>query len=1135
MAVTQAEKIKSIAGAGQALALARLLKARAGGRRVLYIARDSLDAQHLIEELAFFAPECRAVYLPDWDILPYDSFSPSAGISSQRIAALIALQSSAVQSAQVIITPPPALLLPYAPPAFFLARAFHLNVGDAVSLPALTDQLQTGGYARVDRVLVPGEYALYGGQVDIFPLTAESPFRLVLADDSIEQIRVFDPQTQLSIRRQDAICLTPGNEYDFSDDGIARFTHAFYELFGAKEHAITRAVRRCQTPPGLEFYLPLFYEPCGRLLDCVPAGTWIMHPADLPARLEEFLAQAKRRYSTAASNEEEPALPVAKLFTTAEACLQQIKNYERVVWQKPDDASKAPILPFAPRQKKPLAALGGFVSHFAGRALVVTDHRSRQDAIAARLRDAGVAHTTAGEVFAEAMSSPTPLTLAVAPLRAGFIDGDASLAVFTEAEIFERVLAPRARRQASGQLHDIVHPHEIREGELIVHEQYGIGKVRGLQNRRVDGQDGEYLELEYADGQRLWLPIAQMHLLSRHYGDDTALSKMGGRAWVRAQARAAAAARDTAARILEINARRAAATKEPYNTDIARLDQFIGEFPYIETPDQARVTAEIKTDLFAPAPMDRLVTADVGFGKTEISMRAAAAVVFAGGQVAVIAPTTLLAEQHYRVFCERFADYAMQIACLTRATTGRDRQQIITGLAAGEINILIGTHAILQKSIRFANLRLAVVDEEHRFGVRHKEQFKIMRASVDLLALSATPIPRTFAMALDGVRELSIMATPPIDRLAIKSFIMPYLRSVVVDACVRELQRGGQVFFVHNEIHSIGGIAASLREWLPNARIQVVHGSMPPTTLETTMRRFVRREVDILLATTIIESGIDIQNANTILINRADRMGISRLHQLRGRVGRGALQAYAYFLTPEDIELRPAAEARLRTLTHHSNLGGGFHLSMRDLEMRGMGELLGERQSGVVETVGCELYQRMVASALRRLQGQGGATAGDSDISTQIALARPAYLPDSYIASPNERIVYYRRLTDCQQQDAVDAVGVELEDRFGVLPPPARQLLYAHQLRLLAQSCEVLHIKINKDHTATVQFAPEPRGAALLLDKIKAGECRATAASNIRLPLVAKPGSDEDDYTALLNFLQDIADYLAKKPITAAE
>ena len=1066
------------AGAGEALAVAEWSQRQR--RPVLFLARDAPAAMHLAEELAFFAPAITTNLLPDWECLPFDRASPPAATQCARIEALAALR----RGRGITVTAATTALLPYAPADFIAARALSLRTGATVDLATLIAGLAASGYARVDRVLAAGEFAVYGGQVDVFPPAAAQPFRLVLADDKIEQIRRFDPQTQMSVSRTETAEVLPPGECDLSAAGIEHFRRAFVRRFGAVKDAVAEQVCRGQAAAGMEFMLPLFFSQSARLLEYAPADTLIIMHCECRDALARFMQQARRRQKLIGVYEHRAVLPATEVFLSPLALLAGVEKFSALELSGTAAMPPPPVVAINHRRADSHAPLLDFLRHSGGRTIIATDSEGRRNALQTVLAAAGRSAQTA-DTFADCRRQP--LTLTVAPLRAGFVADD--LTVLTEAEIFQVRLPPlRHRRTAVA----AVETEELTVGGAVVHRDYGVGLYAGLAEKTVGGEAGEFLQIQYADNQRLWLPVAQLHLLSPYLGEPAALSKLGSVQWRRARARAEDNAGDTAARLLALNAQRSLGGGTAHCPDEAALASFAGGFYYEETPDQATAMAAVLADMRAQKPMDRLIVADVGFGKTEIAMRAACAAALAGVQTAVLAPTTLLAEQHARTFADRFAGFPVQVASLTRLLAAREKKQILGEIAAGTADIVIGTHALLQPSVRFHRLGLAVIDEEHRFGVRQKEHFKAMRADVDILSLSATPIPRTMAMAMEGIRDISIIATPPPARLAVHTTVAPFSRVRITDACERELLRGGQIYFVHNDIRGLPAMAEQLREWLPAARLIVAHGAMSAAEIENAMRRFVRHDADLLLCTTIVESGLDIANANTMIINRADRMGVSRLHQLRGRVGRAGAQAYALLLTPVMGAATAAGQKRLAAAADYAALGSGLFIAMRDLEVRGAGEMLGERQSGDLAAVGYAMYQKMINSAARRLAGQEN----PADVETVVELPLPALLPADYVPAVGERLRYYCRLSACTQAAAVDAMRLEWEDRFGTLPAAAKRLIMCHHLRLLAGAVQALKVRAGRDHTAMVEFAENPCCRRQLLQQINAGVCRPAAAGN---------------------------------------
>ncbi|MCH9758343.1 MAG: transcription-repair coupling factor [Proteobacteria bacterium] len=1063
--------VESIAAAGESLWLRDFYLQQP--QQLLFITRRSSDAYHLLEELEFFAPEIPVRYLPDWETLPYDAFSPSDDIIGKRVTALVGLLD---KHPGITITTITAMMLPCAPPSFIAQNAFLLEIGAHYRLGDLQQRLQQGGYQRVGRVLTAGEYAIYGGQIDIYPPGAKHPVRLVLEDDAIEQIRLFDTQSQRSIERVDSFSLLPMSECDFSPAGRSTFISGYYDQFSDDRAAICRHIKNKEVVAGIEYYLPLFYGERNSIFDYLSPQTTVVTHEGLEDPLKAFLHQARLRQKIVGTYEDRPTLPVSTLLMSAEDFFITLRQFPQAILKTAAAATAAPALPVDSRVENSHKKLLEFINTDDGQIIIAVDSPGRCDTLAVVLAEAKVKAVQC-DTFSECLQHPLAIT--VASLRGGFVLPRAKITVLTEAEIFQVSLPPRAQRQNAATGNDLL-LHEIRENDYVVHRQYGIGRSRGLKNMTVGSEVGEYLEIEYADTQRLFLPVSQLHLLERHHG-VAELSKMGGRGWKKIMTRARARAHDAAVRLLEINARRAVAQIPGHCPDETMLAKFISRFIHVETADQQRAIDETLVDLRADKPMDRLIAADVGFGKTEIALRAAALAVFSGAQVAFMAPTTLLAKQHYHVFLDRFAGFPVQIAVFTSSIGINERKQMMAQLAAGKIDIIIGTHALLGKGIHYKNLGLLVIDEEHRFGVSHKEKFKNLRAGVDILSLSATPIPRTMSMALGGVRDLSIIGTPPVNRLPIQTMEAPFSHTIVLEACEREILRGGQIFFVHNEISSIEEMKEQLSKWLPQARIIVAHGAMSGGELEGAMRRFVRREGEILLCTTIVESGLDIANANTIIINRADKMGLSQLHQLRGRVGRSSAQAYAYFLRPAEGDITNKAEQRLVAARDYSALGGGFFLAMRDLEIRGAGEILGERQSGEIEAVGYKMYHSMVNAAAKQLRG--GAEI-ETDITTTINLSAAALLPEQYVPSPPERMRYYRRLANCNEQPALNEIFLEWEDRFGKPPLEAQLLKESHRLRLLMEECKASELRVDKNDFVKISFQHDTPYAEILMQKI---------------------------------------------------
>ena len=1095
----RSRRVAGFCGAGEAYAVARFVR---GDRQpALFLARDALSAAHLAEEIPFFDPQLPVRLLPDWEILPYDAFAPPAEVVGARAAALSKMLDA---EPGVTVAAAASALGPFAPPEFIAARVFQIRLGGNINLSALAARLTLGGYARVHQVRAPGEFAVRGGQADIFPASEPKPLRVVLFDEEVEEIRTFNPETQLSEQRVNSFQALPAREFDLSPEGADLFRAAFARRFGDERGGgdILNKIRNGEAPPGAEHMLPLFFPDgaAARLFDYAPENQRILFHNDAQPQMESFLHQARLRQKIVSVYEGRPAVPAAELFLSMENFFLRMKQFRVATLQGEDGCAPPPEVSAVSGEN----GVAGFARSFSGRLILAADGEGRREMLESALRADGIRAVNIAD-FSEAREGA--VSLAVAPLRAGFSLPEENLAVLTESEIFQTRLPPRSRRAAAVSASDFARADDIRAGDLVAHETHGVGRCVGMKKMRMGGGEGEFLELEYAEGARLWLPVSQLGSLRRHHGggvgdEESPLSKLGGSSWRRARAKAAKRARDTAARLLEIAARRAAKQRRPRRPDDAALAKFAAAFPHPETPDQARAAKEALDDMRGTKPMDRLLAADVGFGKTEVAMRAACAAVLCGEQAAILAPTTLLASQHFRNFTDRFAGWPVQVGELTRHVSAAERRVFLKRLAAGAIDIAVGTHALLGRDVRWKNLGLAVIDEEHRFGVRQKERCKEMRADVDVLALSATPIPRSLSLSLEGVRDFSVMSTPPQSRLAVRTLVAPFSRAMVAEACEREMLRGGQVFYVHNEIRDMESAAERLSEWLPRARIVTAHGGMAAARLEDAMRKFLRREADILLCTTIVESGLDIANANTLVVDRADRMGISRLHQLRGRVGRSHVQAFAYFLTPPEGAMTAGAEERLAAIASHSELGGGFHLAMRDLEIRGAGEALGERQSGEMDAVGYGVFHSLLKKALRALGKGGKGAAADAsdweDVEAAVDLGAAALLPSDYVSGVNERLRCYVGLSECADDADLFRARAGLEDRFGRLPPETELLLESHRLRLLCGRTGAVRIRATKAG-ATILFGESPPCAAALLRKVTAGECRMAGRNGARL------------------------------------
>jgi len=1072
-----------LAGSADALALAQ---AAGSGRMLAVVTANPLDAQRLQEEIAWYAPQLRVHLLPDWETLPYDTLSPHHDLISERLATLYEISRGACDIALI----PATTALHRLPPAEYLAaHTFFLKQGARLDVEALRAQLTLAGYQHVTQVVSPGEYSVRGGLIDLFPMGSALPFRIELFDDEIETLRSFDVDTQRTVFPVPEIRLLPAREFPLDEAGRTRFRGRYRETFEGdpSRSPIYKDVSNGIAPAGIEYYLPLFFEHTALVFDYLPKDTMLCLHHDVPGAIREFWADTQSRYRLLGGDRSRPLLPPQELFLSDEQFFVAAAVFGRLAFSSGTAAADAPAAPLPDvaverRADDPLHKLKAFASDFHGRILLLAESPGRRETLLQYLAEYGLQPAPCAD-FAAFANATEKLMLAVAPLSAGFLLPQTVVALLTENELYAATARPRGRkadaRRASleGWLRDLT---ELKIGDPVVHESHGIGRYHGLVYLDLGEGETEFLHLEYAGGDKLYVPVSQLHLISRYSASEpelVELHKLGTDRWDRAKRKAAQQVRDTAAELLALYARRAARQGHAFSFNEHDLEAFADGFGFEETPDQATAIASVIDDMKSGKPMDRLVCGDVGFGKTEVALRAAFAAVMDGKQVAVLAPTTLLAEQHFNTFSDRFADWPVRTVELSRFRSAKEQTQALQDLAEGKADIAIGTHRLLQKDVKFARLGLVVIDEEHRFGVRQKEALKALRAEIDVLTLTATPIPRTLGLSLEGLRDFSVIATAPQKRLAIKTFVVRNEDGIVREAVLREFKRGGQVYFLHNEVDTIETVRERLAKLLPEARIVVGHGQLPERELERVMREFTQQRHNLLLCTTIIETGIDNPHANTIVINRADKFGLAQLHQLRGRVGRSHHQAYAYLLT--DRAARPSAQAqrRLEAIQAMEELGSGFFLAMHDLEIRGAGEVLGESQSGEIQEIGFNLYTTMLNAAVRALQdGREPDLSQPLGITSEINLHAPALLPSDYCSDVHERLTLYKRLANCQgehgEEDLI-RLQEELIDRFGELPGQARTLIETHRLRILAKPLGLAKIDAT-EAVIKLQFIPDP-------------------------------------------------------------
>jgi transcription-repair coupling factor (superfamily II helicase) len=1055
--------------------------ARTHDAPILVVARDNHGANQIEADLHTLLggdPSLPVVAFPDWETLPYDRFSPHPDIISQRLSALHRLPTL---KRGLVVVPVQTLLQQLAPRSYVIGGSFNLEVGQRLDLEAEKRRLESAGYRNVPQVMDPGDFAVRGGLLDVYPMGADEPLRVELLDEDIDSIRAFDPESQRSLDKVEAVHMLPGREVPMDDASIARVLATLRERFDVdtRRSSLYQDLKSGLAPAGIEYYLPLFFERTATLFDYLPAGSLPVVCVGAAEAAETFWTQTGERYEQRRHDVERPLLPPSALYLSPDLLRERLNDAPRIEVWAADHARIAeahalgdqplPPLPVAAREAPAGDALKSFLGHYPGRVLIAADSPGRREALLEVLQAAELKPPVVADLLSF-LASDERFAIAVAPLEDGFALDAPHIAVLTERQLFpERAGSTRRTRRAGREPEAIIRDlGELTEGAPIVHEDHGVGRYRGLIAMDVGGMPGEFLEIEYAKGDRLYVPVAQLHLISRYSGasaETAPLHSLGGEQWSKAKRKAAEKVRDVAAELLEIQARRQARAGLALQVDRAMYEPFAAGFPFEETPDQLAAIDATLRDLASSQPMDRVVCGDVGFGKTEVAVRAAFAAASAGKQVAVLVPTTLLAEQHYRNFRDRFADYPMKVEVLSRFKSTKEIKAELEKVAAGTIDVIVGTHRLLQPDVKFKDLGMVVVDEEQRFGVRQKEALKALRANVHLLTLTATPIPRTLNMAMAGLRDLSIIATPPPNRLAVQTFITQWDNALLREAFQRELARGGQLYFLHNDVESIGRMQRELSELVPEARIGIAHGQMPERELERVMLDFQKQRFNVLLSTTIIESGIDIPNANTIIINRADRFGLAQLHQLRGRVGRSHHRAYAYLVVPDRRSITPDAEKRLEAIASMDELGAGFTLATHDLEIRGAGELLGEDQSGQMAEVGFSLYTELLERAVRSIK-QGhlpDIDAGEEARGAEVELHVPALIPDDYLPDVHTRLTLYKRISSARDSDALRELQVEMIDRFGLLPDAAKNLFAIAELKLQASTLGIRKLDLGEN------------------------------------------------------------------------
>lgn len=1077
---SQKDKIHwgELLGSGLSIAIAQGVKQQ--DNLVLIVTPDTPSALRLETELEYLLPDNPVMIFPDWETLPYDHFSPHQDIISARLATLNTLKN---EQQSVLIMPVSTLMLRTAPASFIYGSTLNFKVGDRLDTHALRENLEQAGYMHVQQVMEHGEYAIRGSIVDLYPMGSKHPFRLDFFDDELDTIRLFDVETQRSDEKVEKIELLPAHEFPTNDTDIERFRINYREKFGAsaEQDSVYMQVSKGNWPGGIEYYMPLFFDGLATIFDYLPESTTVMQLGDLEHAADNFWHDVNVRYENRRVDPLRPLLPPDELYQPINELFSNLGNYGRIRLSQAKLGTKAgnknlavnelPNVRIDHKQHEPYNA---FISYVAeqkkkkGRVVISVESDGRRESLLSILKPSGLKFKEF-DTFEQFINSSSDVGLIVSPLEQSVVlSTKPSLSIITEQELLGIKVSQRRRRKHKYEASQdalIRNLAELKEGQPVVHLDHGVGRYQGLQTIDAAGVVTEFVTIIYAGEAKLYVPVSALHMLSRYSGGEEAsapLHKLGSDAWDKAKKRAAEKVRDVAAELLDIYAQRQAKPGNKFTLDGQAYRRFSDSFPFEETDDQRNAIEAVLGDMQSKQAMDRLVCGDVGFGKTEVAMRAAFVAVNDNKQVAILVPTTLLAQQHYDNFKDRFADFPIEVGVLSRFNSTKEQKETLEKMSNGKLDVVIGTHKLIQQDINFKDLGLLIVDEEHRFGVRQKEKIKALRADVDILTLTATPIPRTLNMAMSGMRDLSIIATPPAKRLAVKTFVRQRDEELIREAVLREIKRGGQVYFLHNNVETIERVAQEISEWVPEATVTSAHGQMREQELEQIMTDFYHQKYNVLVCTTIIETGIDVPTANTIIMDRADKLGLAQLHQLRGRVGRSHHQAYAYLLTGNPKALSKDAKKRLDAIASLEDLGAGFALATHDLEIRGAGELLGDDQSGQMQTIGFNLYMEMLEQAVNALKnGQEPTLENLLQKQTEVDLKLPALLPDDYIHDVNARLGMYKRVASCANLADIDELQVELIDRFGLLPDAAKNLFSLQQLKMQASNLGITKIEAN--------------------------------------------------------------------------
>jgi transcription-repair coupling factor (superfamily II helicase) len=1128
----------NLTGSSLGLAISRLIAN--SQKPVVIITPDMAIATQLEYEIRFFQQDTQIIPFPDWETLPYDQFSPHQDIISARLAALNQIPAL---THGAIITPISTLMHRLTPREFLTGNLFIFKTGDKLNINDSRKNLEKAGYRCVNQVREHGEFAVRGAILDLFPMGSELPYRFDLFDDEIDSIRTFSPDTQRSLEKIDKIALLPAKEFPLNDDAIELFRQNWRSQFSGNplNCSVYQDISEGICPPGIEYYLPFFFEKTATLFDYLPPDALIITINEIHPKAEEFWHEVRERYDQRAHDIIRPILTPQQSFISVPEIFSAIQNYSNIkILATPVSENQnqtnfatqpAVILSVNHKATRPLLELENFLASYQGRVLFCAETAGRREVLL-QLFNTIQLHPKQFHSWEEFLNDNAQYGITVAPLDEGLSLTDPAIAVIAEGQLFGKRIMQRRRRKESTQDVDAIIKDltELQIGSPIVHIDHGVGRYLGLQTLDVGEQLTEFLCLEYSGGDKLYVPVAALHLISRYSGaeaDTAPLHKLGTEQWQKAKRKAAEDMEDVAADLLDIYAQREAQQGFACKDIDDQYTAFAAAFPFEETPDQQNAIQQVLHDMMSDKPMDRLVCGDVGFGKTEVAMRAAFMAIQNNKQAVILVPTTLLAQQHYQSFQNRFADWPIRVDVMSRFRTAKEQQQMLSALAEGKIDIIVGTHKLLQEDVKFKSLGLVVIDEEHRFGVKQKERLKALRHNVDVLNLTATPIPRTLNMAFAGIRDLSLIATPPARRLSVKTFVHEYQSSLIKEAVLREILRGGQVYFLHNEVASIERMARELESLIPEARVAVAHGQMHERELEQVMAEFYHRRFNLLISSTIIESGIDIPSANTIIINRADKFGLAQLHQLRGRVGRSHHQAYAYLLTPPRKQLTSDAIKRLDAISSLEDLGIGFTLATHDLEIRGAGELLGKNQSGNMQEIGFTLYMELLSRAVASLKS-GKKPALENltpERGAEIELQIPALIPADYLGDVHLRLQCYKRIASAKTTRELDEIQVEMIDRFGLIPDATKNLF---AIGLLKQHTEKLGIKKIEANSkgGKIEFNDKPNIDPMQIIKLiqtQAKQFRLDGPTKLRFTLPEHQASDR------LNLIEGILQRLKGK------